>query len=103
MSKILIDSLGWFGVATYLIAYALVSTKKLEGDSILYQAMNLVGGVTLTINALNYHALPSVGINLAWIGIAVFTLSRKRLSGDCHDKRHLDTDHTENHGKSTDF
>ncbi len=103
MSKILIDILGWFGVVTYLIAYALVSMKKLEGDSILYQTMNLVGGVTLTVNALYYHALPSVGINLAWLGIAVFTLSRKGLSGNCRDKRHLDTDYTENHGKSTDF
>ena len=77
MNTILIDILGWLGVALFLVAYALVSTKKLEGDSVIYQAMNILGGVLLVTNSFYYHALPSVGVNVAWIGIAIFALTRK--------------------------
>jgi hypothetical protein len=77
VNTILIDIAGWLGVALFLVAYALVSTKKLEGDSVIYQTMNILGGLLLVTNSFYYHALPSVGINVAWIGIAIFTLIRK--------------------------
>jgi hypothetical protein len=65
-------------VVLYLVAYALVSMRKLEGDSLAYQAMNIVAGVLLVANSLYYHAMPSVGFNAAWIGIGVFALARKK-------------------------
>ena len=34
-SVFLIDILGWTGSVLYLVAYALVSLKKAEGDSVL--------------------------------------------------------------------
>jgi hypothetical protein len=78
MNTILIDILGWLSVVLFLVAYSLVSTKKkLEGDSVIYQTMNILGGVLLVTNSFYYHALPSVGINVAWIGIAIFALTRK--------------------------
>lgn len=77
---IIIDIFGWLGVVLYLVAYALVSTKKLEGDSIVYQVMNLLGGILLVANSFYYRAMPSVGVNLAWIGIAIFALARKQLA-----------------------
>jgi len=76
----LIDTLGWTGTFLYLIAYALVSLKKVEGDSLLYQGINIVAGVLLIANTFYWHAYPSLGLNAAWIGIAVFTLGRKRFS-----------------------
>jgi hypothetical protein len=69
--------MGWVGVVGLLVAYALVSIKKLDGDSAAYQALNLAGSGLLIINSFHYGAFPSVGINVAWIGIAIFTLSRK--------------------------
>ena len=77
MNTILIDIAGWLGVVLFLVAYALISTKKLEGDSVIYQTMNILGGVLLVTNSFYYHALPSVGVNVAWIGIAIFALTRK--------------------------
>jgi len=77
-SNLWIDILGWIGVAALLTAYALVSMKKLGGDSLAYQLLNLVGGGLLIVNSYYYGAYPSVGINLAWIGIAIFTLSRRK-------------------------
>ncbi len=78
--NLLIDFLGWIGVATLLAAYGLISARKLEGDSLWYQWLNLIGCALLIFNSFYYGAFPSVGINLAWIGIAVFTLSRRRRS-----------------------
>ena len=48
----LIDILGWIGTGLYLVAYALVSLKKVEGDSLLYQGINIVAGVLLILNTL---------------------------------------------------
>ncbi len=80
MEKIIIDSLGWIGAFFYLLAYFLVSTKRLAGDATSYQIMNLIGGITLTINTFYYHTLPAMTVNLAWIGISVFTLARAWLA-----------------------
>ena len=37
----MIDVGGWIGVALLLIAYALVSTRRLAGDSTIYQLLNV--------------------------------------------------------------
>ena len=49
MNNLIIDILGWTGSILYLLAYALVSAKKTEGDSLLYQSMNIVAGILLVI------------------------------------------------------
>lgn len=77
-NTLLIDLTGWIGVAALLIAYALVSMRKLEGDSLAYQALNVTGGALLIVNSFYYGAYPSVGVNIAWIGIALFTLARRK-------------------------
>ncbi len=54
MKRTIIDILGWTGTILYLVAHGLISAKRVEGDSWLYQ-----------------------GLNIAWIGIAVPTIGRK--------------------------
>lgn len=71
MQVTLIDVLGWVGAITVLVAYALVSTRKLTGDAIPYQLLNLTGAGLLLLNSFYYGALPSVGVNVVWISIAV--------------------------------
>jgi hypothetical protein len=75
--QLMIDILGWAGTFLFMAAYALVSLKKVEGDSNLYQGINLLAGVLLITNSFYWGAYPSVALNVAWIGIAVFTLGRK--------------------------
>jgi hypothetical protein len=77
VEKQIIDILGWIGTILYLAAYALVSAKKAEGDSWLYQGLNLIAGTLLIINTIYLRAYPAAGLNIAWVGIAVFTLGRK--------------------------
>jgi hypothetical protein len=75
------DAIGWAGAALLLVAYAMVSSKKLEGDSMAYQFLNIVGSLLLAANTISYRAYPSSFVNLIWIGIAVFSIAtRRRLS-----------------------
>jgi hypothetical protein len=81
MTVLLINILGWTGVALLLLAYALVSTRRVEGDSFTYQVLNIVGALLLIANSFYFGSYPSVGVNIAWIGIALYTLikiSRKQ-------------------------
>ncbi len=77
----LIDLIGWIGAIVLLVAYALVSTRKTEGDSVVYQSLNVVGSAFLMGNAFFYGAYPSSAVNVIWIGIALFTLARKKRTG----------------------
>ena len=72
-----IDIAGWIGVIALLIAYGLVSTKRIEGDAVIYQLLNLAGAALLIVNSFYYGAYPSVVINVIWIGIAIFALWQK--------------------------
>ncbi len=72
--KLLIDVGGWIGAIMILLAYFLVSTRRVHGASVRYQALNVVGSILVGANALYYRALPSFSINLVWIGIAVMAL-----------------------------
>ncbi len=78
-TKLLIDILGWAGSILYLLAYALISTKKTEGDSLLYQGMNILAGSLLVIYTLALGAYATTGLNAVWIAVGLFTLGRKWL------------------------
>ena len=75
--QLTVDILGWIGTFLFLAAYLLVSLKKVDGESLLFQGMNIVAGVLLVINTLYWRAYPSLGLNAAWIAIGLFTLGRK--------------------------
>lgn len=78
MTRIIIDGIGWIGAAALLAAYGLVSAKRLDGDSAVFQLLNLVGAVCLIINTAYYGAFPSTFVNVVWVGIAVATMLHVR-------------------------
>ena len=78
--KLLIDTLGWTGSILYLLAYALVSAKKTEGDSLLYQGMNILAGILLVIYTLSLGAYATTGLNAVWVLVGLFILGRKWLT-----------------------
>jgi hypothetical protein len=78
LSSTLIDLMGWLGAALLLLAYALVSNRRLAGDSARFQLLNLSGGVMLAINSGYHGALPSVAVNAVWIVIGLAALLRAR-------------------------
>ena len=75
-----INILGWSGSVLYLLAYALVSLKKTEGDSVLYQGINIVAGTFLVIYTLALGAYATTGLNVVWVAIGLFALGRKWLT-----------------------
>jgi hypothetical protein len=79
-SNILINILGWIGSVLYLLAYALVSMKKTQGDSVLYQGINIFAGILLVIYTLYLGAYATTGLNAVWVAIGLFTLGRKWLT-----------------------
>ena len=75
------DAIGWVGAVALLIAYAMVSHKKLERDSATYQLLNISGSILLAANTIFYGSYPSTFVNLIWAGIAVFSIAaRSRVS-----------------------
>jgi phosphatidylserine synthase len=80
MPKLLIEILGWSGSVLYLLAYALVSMKKAEGDSVIYQGMNIIAGILLVVYTLALGAYATTGLNAVWVAIGLMTLGRKWLT-----------------------
>jgi len=76
MTGLLIDAGGWAGAAALLLAYGLVSSGRLNGRSIRFQLLNLVGAIGLLANGIWHDAWPSAALNAVWLVIGVMTLSR---------------------------
>ena len=71
MSDILFQIIGWSGSALLIIAYVLVSSKKLGPESVKYQLINLGGAACLLVYALYTVAYPFVLVNFIWLIIGL--------------------------------
>jgi hypothetical protein len=65
---------GWAGALCTAAAYGLVSRRRVEPDSRLFQTMNILGGALLAISAAASGAWPSVTSNFVWILIGLHAL-----------------------------
>jgi len=54
--------------------------KKTEGDSLLYQSINIFAGTLLVIYTLYLGAYATTGLNAVWVVIGLLTLGRKWLT-----------------------
>jgi len=77
-NQVWFDAIGWVGAAALLVAYAMVSHKKLEGDSSTYQLLNISGSILLAANTIFYGSYPSTFVNLIWAVIAVVAIARRK-------------------------
>jgi cell shape-determining protein MreD len=66
-----VEAAGWVGAALILLGYLLITTGKLTGKSLAYQAMNVVGAAGFAINGWWHRALPSAALNIVWLLIGV--------------------------------
>jgi len=78
---VIVNVVGWLGMALLISAYALVTAGRLSGPGLTFQLMNLVGGASLMVNSAYYGAWPSAALNLVWVVIGVVGLARARLRG----------------------
>ena len=71
------DAIGWAGAAALLVAYAMVSSRKWEGQSSAFQLLNVGGSLLLAANTIFYGSYPSTFVNLIWAAIAIFTIATR--------------------------
>jgi hypothetical protein len=76
-AQIAIEVVGWAGALLILAAYALVSARRVAPDSVLYQGLNIFGAAGFVVNGIAHGAMPSAILNVVWIGIGLFALSRR--------------------------
>ena len=82
-SRWLVEIAGWGGALLILLAYLLLSAGRLTGQSLSYQAMNVVGAAGFVINGWWHRALPSAALNVLWLligAIALWRITRRRGS-----------------------
>ena len=73
-----INVVGWSGALVVLLAYALVSTRRVEGDSGFFQVLNISGAALLSVNTFYLGSYPSSFVNVIWIGIGGYALYRRQ-------------------------
>lgn len=78
MTNVAVEAAGWAGAAAVLAAYALVSSRRLRPDTVLFQALNIAGAAGMIVNGWWHGALPSVTLNIIWIMIGAAALWRIR-------------------------
>ncbi len=74
--QLFVDTIGWIGAIGVLLAYGLVSTRRVDPASVTYQLLNFSGAIGLGVNTLYYAAYPSTALNGVWALIAVVALWR---------------------------
>jgi hypothetical protein len=72
---------GWIGTALLIGGYLLVSSGKLEGKSIPFNLINVVGAALMVVATAAKGVWSSVALNLIWVAIgtrAILGLLRSR-------------------------
>lgn len=71
MPDILYEVIGWAGSGLLIVAYVLVSSKRLAPEDLAYQTINLFGAFFLLIYAIHTLAYPFVLVNFIWLLIGI--------------------------------
>ena len=69
---------GWVGTFLIVLAYFLVSYKKVDGSNKYYQLMNLFGAIGVGTNVFYQRAWPAFALQIVWGIIAVTSLLRSK-------------------------
>ena len=76
--NILIEILGWIASVLIVGSYALNITGKLPASSKIYVLANIIGGVFFVVNTYFHKAYPSMFVNVVWVIIAIYMISKKK-------------------------
>ncbi len=69
--KVLIEVIGWAGVAAIVGGYTLISFGVLDPSQLSYQLLNLSGAIGIIISSLSKKDYQPVVLNVIWIVVAV--------------------------------
>ena len=77
--KIAMDILGWLGSAMIVTGYLLISMHKVNGSSILYQLLNIIGSALLIVHTVYYKTVPAAALNVVWLFVGITAIVRIRI------------------------
>lgn len=72
----IVEIIGWAAAVLILASYILLSLGRIEAQSTAYQGMNIVGAAGFIVNSGYNGAIPSAVLNIVWMGIGLFALTR---------------------------
>lgn len=62
-----------------LLAFAMLTFKKVEMESYTYQAINLLAASLLLVYAWMLNSYPFIALNAVWAAVALYGLTRLSL------------------------
>lgn len=68
------DLAGWIGMVLLILAYSMISFKKIKSKSKPFHFINLLGAIGILINAIYNKLFPVIILNIFWIVISVISL-----------------------------
>ncbi len=80
--ELLIEILGWIASVLIVGSYALNITGKLPASSKSYVLANIIGGVFFVVNTYYHQAYPSMFVNVIWVIIAIYMISKKKKNNN---------------------
>lgn len=75
-----IEVIGWLGALGLLAAYFLAARGIYPTDTWQSLTLNVVGAIFLTVVAFAHDVMPSVALNVIWIGIGLNALVKLYLA-----------------------
>ena len=73
-----IEIMGWIASVLIVGSYALNITGKLSASSKTYVLANIIGGIFFVVNTYFHKAYPSMFVNVIWVIIAIYMISKKK-------------------------
>ena len=83
--NILIEIMGWIASILIVGSYALNITGKLPASSKTYVLANIIGGIFFVVNTYFHKAYPSMFVNVIWVIIAIYMISKKKKNNAKND------------------
>lgn len=78
MNAIAVEIAGWLGAVCVFSAYILLSTGKLSSKSPVFHWLNMAGAAGFIVNTAAHGAIPSMVLNIIWLGVGAWALWRMR-------------------------
>jgi hypothetical protein len=73
-----IEIMGWIASVLIVGSYALNITGRLSASSKTYVLANIIGGIFFVVNTYYHKAYPSMFVNVVWVIIAIYMISKKK-------------------------
>ncbi|MCF0074319.1 hypothetical protein LZD49_27800 [Dyadobacter sp. CY261] len=80
-TEFLLETMGWLGVVSYVLAYLLLTIGVLKPSGYPFHILNMIGAASLIVYSLEYGDKPNVAVNFIWLMIGIGAVARRLIRG----------------------